>query len=268
MLVLDLADDLLDDVLDCHQALGSAEFVDDDPEVDSRGAHPGEQLDDAHRFGDEQRLAHQRRDRTVARRVDAGDEHVLDVDHADHLIEALAIDGQAAVAGVGERADEVVEADAARHGDDVTARDANVARGLLAKVQQVAQHLPLGRAEVARDRMRAAAFLRLVDRVLDLRAQGRLGLRRRRSGGACSATAESRLRRLASPSGGHLIGIGDTEPGKRTDLARFHVRGIAFVVMIVAEEVERAMDQKMRRMILDAGASSRRLRPRRRRAPG
>ena len=34
--------------------------------------------------------------------VDVGDEHVLDVDHADDFIEALAIDRQAAVAGVGE----------------------------------------------------------------------------------------------------------------------------------------------------------------------
>ena len=54
MLVLDLADDLLDDVLDGDQALGAAELVDDDSEVDALGAHPGEQLDDAHRFGDEQ----------------------------------------------------------------------------------------------------------------------------------------------------------------------------------------------------------------------
>ena len=128
MLVLDLADDLLDHVLDRHQALGAAEFVDDDGEVDPLGAHAREQLDHAHRFGDEQRFAHQRVDRAVARRVDAGDEHVLDVDHADHLIEALAIDRQPAVAGIGEGADELVEADVARHRDDVAAGDADVAR--------------------------------------------------------------------------------------------------------------------------------------------
>ncbi len=67
MLVLDVADDLLDDVLDRDQALGAAELVDDDCEMDALGAHPGEQLDDAHRFGHEQGLAHQRGDRTVAR---------------------------------------------------------------------------------------------------------------------------------------------------------------------------------------------------------
>ena len=62
--------------------------------------------------GTNKRLAHQRGDRAVARRIDVGDEHVLDVDHADHLIEAFAIDRQAAVAGVGEGADQLVEADA------------------------------------------------------------------------------------------------------------------------------------------------------------
>ena len=41
VLVLDLADDLLDDVLDGHQALGAAEFVDDDGEVDAIGCACG-----------------------------------------------------------------------------------------------------------------------------------------------------------------------------------------------------------------------------------
>ena len=45
MLVLDLADDLLDHILDRHQALGAAEFVDDDGEMGALGAHPGEQID-------------------------------------------------------------------------------------------------------------------------------------------------------------------------------------------------------------------------------
>ena len=57
------------------------------------GAHPREKLDHAHRFGDEQRLAHQRVQRAVARRIDAREEDVLDVDHPDDRIEALAVDG-------------------------------------------------------------------------------------------------------------------------------------------------------------------------------
>ena len=127
----------------------------------------------------------------VAAGVEVGHEDVLDVDHADHLIEAFAIDGQAAVAGVGEGADQIVEADVDGHGDDVAAGDADVAGGLLAEMQQVAQHLPLGGREVAGDRPR---ILGLVDRVLDLVAQRRLGLPRRRSGAACRATSAIRRR--------------------------------------------------------------------------
>ena len=60
MLVLDLADDLLDHVLDGEQPLGAAELVDDDGEVDPPGAHPREQIEHAHRFGHVERDAHQR----------------------------------------------------------------------------------------------------------------------------------------------------------------------------------------------------------------
>ena len=155
-------------------------------------------------------------------RIDVGHEHVLDVDHADHVIEALAIDGQAAVAGVGERADQVVEADARRHGHDVAARDADVAGGLLAEMKQVAKHLPLGGRQVAGDRPR---FLGFVDRLLDLRREASARDRRRRSDGACRATGASRRRPGASPSGRHLVWIGDAEPGQRADFARFHVGG-------------------------------------------
>ncbi len=60
-----------------------------------------------------------------------------------------------------------------RDRDDVAAGHANIAGGALAEVQQVAQHLPLGRAEVAGDGPR---ILGLVDRFLDLVAQRRLAV--------------------------------------------------------------------------------------------
>ena len=59
MLVLDVADDLLDHVLDRQQPLGAAELVDDDGEMDPAGAHPREQIEHAHRFGHVERRAHQ-----------------------------------------------------------------------------------------------------------------------------------------------------------------------------------------------------------------
>ena len=107
------------------------------------------------------------------------------------------------------------------HGDDVAASHADVAGGLVAEMQQVAEHLPLGGREVAGDGPR---ILGLLDRFLDLLAQRRLGCPRRRSGGACRATAAIRPRpRPGWPSGGSLIGIGDAEPVERADLARLHV---------------------------------------------
>src|SRR5690348_1850890 len=83
MLVLDFADDFLDDIFDRDEALGSAEFIDDNRKMDVFTPHSSEKLDDPHRFRNEQRLAHQSGDRSVARRIDIGDEHVLDVNHAD-----------------------------------------------------------------------------------------------------------------------------------------------------------------------------------------
>src|SRR6478672_4809606 len=108
--------------------------------------------------------------------VDVGDEDILDVDHADDLIEAAAVDRQAAVPGLREGADEIVEADVARHRDDVAAGHAYVARGFLPEVEEIAKHLPLDRAEVAGNRSRTAALLGFVDRLLNLLAERRLGL--------------------------------------------------------------------------------------------
>ena len=109
MLVLDVADDFLDHVLDRHQPLGPAKLIDDDREVGSLGAHPREKIDHAHRFGHEQGRAQKGGHRAVAAVIHAGDEHILDVDHADHFIEAFAEHRQAAVAGFGEGGEQVIE---------------------------------------------------------------------------------------------------------------------------------------------------------------
>src|SRR5207245_8544045 len=101
-----------------------------DSQVDSLASHPRKQFEDAHRLGNEQRLAHQGVKRAVTRRIDVRDEDVLDVNHADDFIEALAIDGQTAVPRVGERAHEIVEADRRGYGANIAASHATVARGL------------------------------------------------------------------------------------------------------------------------------------------
>src|SRR5438270_10297354 len=107
------------------------------------------------------------------RGVDAGHEDVLDVHHADHVIEAFAIDRKAAVAGIGEGLDQILEADVRRDGHDIAARDGDFARGLLAEMQHVAKHLALYRREIAGDGPR---ILGLVDRLFDLLAQCRLAV--------------------------------------------------------------------------------------------
>ena len=75
------------------------------------------------------------------------------MDHPDDFIEAFAVDGQATVPSIGKGADQVIEADVAGDRHDVAAGDANVAGGLLAEMQQVAQHLPFGGCQVAGDGM-------------------------------------------------------------------------------------------------------------------
>src|SRR4029453_9214722 len=86
---------------------------------------------------------------------------------------ALAIDRQSAVAGLDERRLELLEGDCVGHGDHVAARDRDLAGGLVAEVEQVAEHDPLLQAQVARF---GALLLGLVDRIPDLVAQGWLAI--------------------------------------------------------------------------------------------
>src|SRR3546814_16772030 len=76
-------------------------------------------------------------------------EHVLDVDHPDHLVEIFAIDRQAAVSRLGEKGDDIREARAFINRDDVGTRHRDVVDRLLAEMEEVAQHLALYGREVA-----------------------------------------------------------------------------------------------------------------------
>src|SRR5690554_2451563 len=66
MLVLDAADDLLDEVFNGDDPISAGEFVNDDREMDSTGPHVGQNIERAARLGHVKRLAHQHR--PVARR--------------------------------------------------------------------------------------------------------------------------------------------------------------------------------------------------------
>ena len=89
------------------------------------------------------------------------------------LVETIAINRKAAVLGVGERADEVLERQGRRHCNHLATGDADIAGIALTEVQQVAEHLPLGRAKVTGDRPR---ILGVVDCFLDLVAKGLLAI--------------------------------------------------------------------------------------------
>ena len=67
MLVFDIADDFLDQILDGYQPIGAAIFIDDDRHMRLAGAHPRQQIDDAHRSGDIEHRAQQRFDREIGK---------------------------------------------------------------------------------------------------------------------------------------------------------------------------------------------------------
>ena len=93
VLVLDLADDLLEQVLDGHQAGRAAVLVEHDREVDLAPLELVEQVVHAHRFGHEDRRAQdgpQRR--TLVHAALQERQEVLRVEDADDLVDGLVVD--------------------------------------------------------------------------------------------------------------------------------------------------------------------------------
>ena len=97
-------------------------------------------------------------------------EHVLDMDHADDRIERLSIDGQAAMPGFRENLDEMVEGGPLFHRDDVGAGDTHIPGITLAEMEEIADHLPLERGQIALG-IGAGIALMPIDRLFELIAQ-------------------------------------------------------------------------------------------------
>ena len=97
VLVGDVADDRFDQVLDRHQPVDAAVLVDHQRQMHARLAHLQQQIEHRHLRRHHQRPAQDRLQRERLRPADIG-EHVLDVDHADDVIELLAVHRQARVA--------------------------------------------------------------------------------------------------------------------------------------------------------------------------
>ena len=172
VLVLDVADDLFDEVLDRDDPVGTRELVDHDREVGALGAHVGEHVESAARLWHVERLAHQLG--PVGRRLEAPGEvreDVLDVHHPDHLVERVTVDRQTRMAMFGESVDQLCPGGVGGHSDDLAARDGDVVGVVVAEMEQVAQHRQFDRRQVALRRTGLGLVLMLVDRLLDLRAQ-------------------------------------------------------------------------------------------------
>ena len=143
---------------------------------------------------------------------------------------------------LGEDADQIVEAGAFLHRDDVRTGDADIARVALAEMQQVAHHRPFERGEIAH-RIGRRIVLVAVDRFLELVAE-RI-LRAPAEDQRLQPAPDSVLVRVAATGAtsviGHgrgsiltyEIGVGDAERGERGPLDLLHGVGLPVPQMIV-----------------------------------
>ena len=177
MLVLDFAGDLLDQIFEGDDPVGARIFVDHHRQMDPARTHVVKHVERVARLRHEQRLAQQRG--PVLGHLAAREERedVLDQHHADDLVERFAVNRQPRMAVFGKGLDHLVPARAGWNRDDLAARDRDIVGVVLAEMQEVAQHLPLERREVAVGiHIGTAIFLVLVDCLLKLRAQREVGL--------------------------------------------------------------------------------------------
>ncbi len=144
VLVLDLADDLLEEVLDGHQAGRPAVLVEDDREVDLPPLELVEQVVHAHRLGHEDRRA---QDRAKGRPLGGGTleerQQVLGVQDPDDLVDRLLVDRDPAVALIDERVDRLLERRTRRQRDHRDARDHDLVDALVAELDDRLDHLLL-----------------------------------------------------------------------------------------------------------------------------
>jgi len=99
VLVGDLADDLLDDVLERDDARRAAVLVDDDGHLEASLAQLAQQRVEADRLGHDEAVGHQGRDRHVLAPLVRDGHGLLDVDDAVDVVPVLAEDREARVAG-------------------------------------------------------------------------------------------------------------------------------------------------------------------------
>ena len=168
VLVLDVADDGLDQILQGRQTVGAAVFVDHQGHLDARRLHLRHQVGGRHRRRYEQHRPNdphvaqgraeidltqvQRRAFGLERAGALGDvgHDVLDVDHADGVVEGLAVDRHARMAGLAKQLQQFRQRHAFVDGIDIGARDHDVVDAHFPQMQDIAQQPPLFRRERSR----------------------------------------------------------------------------------------------------------------------
>ena len=128
VLVADLADDLFEQILDRHQPVHAAIFVDDQRHVASPGLHLLQKHAEWHRGRHiEQRPQQPRKvERPVPAAEAEAQRQILEVHQPPRLIERAGIDRKAGHRARLERGDHVLEARVVRDRDDLGARYADV----------------------------------------------------------------------------------------------------------------------------------------------
>ncbi len=191
VLVVDVTNDLLDQVLDGNEAVGTAIFVDHQRQMIVRGLHTQQQIARRHRWWRHQQIAFDCRDRnirpderSVRTELDQRD-GVFDMNNTQRIVQRFAIDGNTRMLRLAKAHDEVAQAGLFFHRNDVGARHHHIAHPQFAEAQQVCEHHALLRRE------RRALALALRDHLL---AVFRAGHARpdRRAGPASTASAWKR----------------------------------------------------------------------------
>ena len=154
--------------------------------VDARQPHLQQQIERTHRRRDEQHLAQDRFqiERAIARETG---EHVLDVDHADHVIKRLAIDRQSRVALRAHGRHERRELDIDEHTGNIGARHHHVVSGQVAQPQRYCGRSVLSSSVIGA----STSVSRLLDQLFD-------GLAQRVAVAAAAQGSEPVLRDLAA----------------------------------------------------------------------
>jgi len=149
MLVRDVADDGFHQILDGHQPVYAAIFIDHQSEMSMGLPHLQQQIEHRDLRRDHQRLAQNFLDRKILRLAGKA-EYILDMHHAGDVIEILAIHRHAGMAFLADQGQGLVQGDIHPHRHDIGAGNHHVIGGDVAQAQHIGDQRPLLRVQIQR----------------------------------------------------------------------------------------------------------------------